>query len=46
MTTLRVSFYLLVLFNLACGVVIAMPWLGMQPPFMGVVEPERMASQA
>lgn len=45
MTTLRVIFYLLVVFNLVCGAVIAMPWLGMQPPFLGAVEPERMSSQ-
>jgi hypothetical protein len=45
MTTLRVTFYLLVAFNLACGAVIAMPWMGMQPPFLGVAEPERMQSQ-
>ncbi|MDB5800812.1 MAG: hypothetical protein JWL63_1751 [Rhodocyclales bacterium] len=45
MTTLRVTFYLLVVCNLACGVVIAMPWLGMQSPFLGATEPERVASQ-
>ncbi len=45
MTTLRVTFYLLAVFNLACGAVIAMPWLGMQPPFLGATEPERIASQ-
>lgn len=45
MTTLRTSFYLLLLFNIACGVVVAMPWLGVQPPFLGAVEPNRMLSQ-
>ena len=45
MTTLRIIFYLLVVLNLVCGAVIAMPWLGMQPLFLGAVEPERMSSQ-
>lgn len=45
MTTLRVTFYLLVALNLLCGAVIAMPWLGMQEPFLGATEPARMTSQ-
>ena len=45
MTTLRITFYLLAAVNLACGAVIAMPWLGMQPPFLGATEPERVSSQ-
>lgn len=45
MTSLRVLFYLLLAFNLACAAVIAMPWLGMTPPFIGATEPERIASQ-
>jgi hypothetical protein len=45
MTTLRVTFYLLLALNLVCGVVIAMPWLGMQEPFLGATEPARMTSQ-
>jgi hypothetical protein len=45
MTTLRITFYLLVAVNLVCAAVIAMPWLGLEPPFLGATEPERVASQ-
>jgi hypothetical protein len=45
MTILRVTFYLLVALNLACAVGIAMPFFGVPPLFLGVTEPERVASQ-
>jgi hypothetical protein len=45
MTTLRVTFYLLIAVNLVCAAVIAMPWLGLESPFLGATEPERVASQ-
>lgn len=45
MKSLRVVFYLLVALNLACAAVIAMPWLGIEPPFIGATEPERASSQ-
>ncbi|MDB5815177.1 MAG: hypothetical protein JWN23_2294 [Rhodocyclales bacterium] len=45
MTSLRVTFYLLVAFNLVCIMAIAMPRLGMPAPFLGATEPERMSSQ-
>ncbi|MEC5384374.1 SPOR domain-containing protein [Uliginosibacterium sp. H3] len=45
MTTLRITFYLLVAINLVCVAVIAMPSLGLESPFLGATEPERVASQ-
>ncbi|GAB4062305.1 SPOR domain-containing protein [Uliginosibacterium sediminicola] len=45
MTGLRVSFYFLLVLNIACLAVAAMPWLGFEPLFMGTSEPERMRNQ-
>ncbi len=45
MTGLRVSFYFLLVLNIACFAVAAMPWLGFEPLFMGTSEPERMRNQ-
>lgn len=45
MKGLRIALFLLLALNLACLVIIAMPWFGITSPFEGTTEPDRMANQ-